>query len=50
MIPEVMALEIFHKYCNFTNFRYVKISVASDHGAFGFVLISVSVDAVVITQ
>ena len=24
-------------YCNFTNFRCVKISVASDHGAFGFV-------------
>ena len=25
------------KYCNFTNFRCVKISVASDHGAFGSV-------------
>ena len=24
-------------YCNFTNFRCVKISVASDHGAFGLV-------------
>ena len=24
-------------YCNFTNFRCVKISVASNHGAFGFV-------------
>ena len=37
-------------YCNFTNFRCVKISVSSDHGAFGVVLISVSVDVVVITQ
>ena len=38
------------EYCNFTNFRCVKISVSSDRGAFGVVLISVSVDVVVITQ
>ena len=38
------------RYCNFTNFRCVKISVLSDHGAFGGVLISVSADVVVITQ
>ena len=25
------------QYCNFTSFRWVKIWVASDHGAFGFV-------------
>ena len=37
-------------YRNFTNFRCVEISKASDHRAFGFFLISVSVDAVVITQ
>ena len=37
-------------YCSFTNFRCVKISAASDHGAFGVVLISVLVDVVVITQ
>ena len=25
----------YFRYCNFTNFRCVKISVTSDHGAFG---------------
>ena len=34
--------------CNFTNFQCVKVSVASDRQAFGFVLISVSVDAAVV--
>ena len=29
-------------YCNFTSFRCVKISVASEQGAFGLVIISVS--------
>ena len=36
--------------CGFTNFRCVKISVASDHGAFGFVQIPVSMDAAVISR
>ena len=36
-------------YCNFTNFRCVKISVGSDHGAFGAVQISVTADASAIT-
>ena len=38
------------QYCIFTNFRCVKISVASDRGPFGVVQISVSVDAVVVAQ
>ena len=41
---------ISFRYCNFTNFRCVKISVASDRRAFGVVQISVSVDAIVIAQ
>ena len=42
--------DYYYYYCNFTNFRCVKISVASDHGAFGFDKISVSADAAVIIQ
>ena len=37
-VPEfVFVVSIFslRAYCNFTNFRCVKISVTSDHGAFG---------------
>ena len=37
-------------YRNFTNFRCVKISVATDGRSFGFVKISVSCDAAVIAQ
>ena len=38
------------RYCDFTTFRCVKISVSSNCGAFSYVQISVSVDAAVITQ
>ena len=40
--------KVDHRTVIFTNFRRVKISVVSDRGAFGFVLISVSVAAAVI--
>ena len=40
----------YHNFCNFTSFWCVKISAVNGLGSFGFVKMSVFVNAVVITQ
>ena len=48
----IPAHSLYHVnvYYNFTNFRCIKILVASDHKAFSLVWISVPMDAAVITE